>query len=75
MQKRFRAINGKKEVYEKESALHGLLYRWMNGEKRIQTVRAEIENRNETGGEPPGIAEKHFKNFPTVQELVGKIEK
>jgi hypothetical protein len=57
-----REVNNKKEGYEKQSALHHILFGWMNCEKRIQAVRAEIENQAETGGKSSEITEKHIQS-------------
>ena len=57
--KMIRAVNSKKEGYEKESALQHILFGWVNCEMRIQAVRNEIAKQAET--ESSGIMGRHFQ--------------
>ena len=57
-----RDVNNKKEGYEKQASLHHILFVWMNGEKRIQTVQDEIEKQAKADGNSCEMREKHIQS-------------
>ena len=57
-----RDVNNKNEGFEKQSSLHHILFVWMNGEKRIQTVQDEIEKQAKADGNSFEMREKHIQS-------------